>query len=62
MYEMWQIYREAIKLKHIIFEIDDVQWTWSLLLVGMAEELQLGYDYKKMLETDFSVEEYMGRT
>lgn len=44
------------------FKLMMLIWIWTLLLVElMAEELPFipGYDYNKMLQPDFSVEEYM---
>ena len=46
----------------LCFQIDDVTMDMEFVIGrSMAEELPFipGYDYKKMLEPDFSVEEYM---
>ena len=46
----------------LLFQIDDVTMDMEFVIGrSMAEELPFipGYDYKKMLEPDFSVEEYM---
>lgn len=62
IYEMWQIYRNPLTKPYFGFQIDDVIMDMEFVIGrSMAEELPFipGYDYKKMLEPDFSVEEYM---
>lgn len=62
IYEMWQIYRNPLTKPYFGFQIDDVTMDMGFVIGrSMAEELPFipGYDYKKMLEPDFSVEEYM---
>lgn len=62
IYEMWQIYRNPLTKPYFGFQIDDVTMDMDFVIGrSMAEELPFipGYDYKKMLEPDFSVEEYM---
>lgn len=62
IYEMWQIYRNPLTKPYFGFQIDDVTMDMEFVIGrSMAEELPFipGYDYKKMLEPDFSVEEYM---
>ena len=62
IYEMWQIYRNPLTKPYFGFQIDDVTMDMEFIIGrSMAEELPFipGYDYKKMLEPDFSVEEYM---
>lgn len=62
IYEMWQIYRNPLIKPYFGFQIDDVTMDMEFVIGrSMAEELPFipGYDYKKMLEPDFSVEEYM---
>lgn len=62
IYEMWQIYRNPLTKPYFGFQIDDVTMDMSFVIGrSMAEELPFipGYDYRKMLEPDFSVEEYM---
>lgn len=62
IYEMWQIYRNPLTKPYFCFQIDDVTMDMEFVIGrSMAEELPFipGYDYKKMLEPDFSVEEYM---
>lgn len=62
IYEMWQIYRNPLTKPYFGFQIDDVTMDMEFVIGrSMAEELPFipGYDYKKMLESDFSVEEYM---
>ena len=63
IYEMWQIYRNPLTKPYFGFQIDDVTMDMDFVIGrSMAEELPFipGYDYRKMLEPDFSVEEYMG--
>lgn len=62
IYEMWQIYRNPLTKPYFGFQIDDVTMDMDFVVGrSMAEELPFipGYDYRKMLEPDFSVEEYM---
>lgn len=62
IYEMWQIYRNPLTKPYFGFQIDDVTMDMDFVIGrSMAEELPFipGYNYKKMLEPDFSVEEYM---
>lgn len=62
IYEMWQTYRNPLTKPYFGFQIDDVTMDMEFVIGrSMAEELPFipGYDYKKMLEPDFSVEEYM---
>ena len=61
IYEMWQIYRNPLTKPYFGFQIDDVTMDMDFVIGrSMAEELPFipGYDYRKMLEPDFSVEEY----
>lgn len=62
IYEMWNIFKNPLTKPYFGFQIDDVTMDMDYS-VGrtMAEELPFipGYDYNKMLEPDFSVEEYM---
>lgn len=62
IYEMWQIYRNPLTKPYFGFQIDDVTMDMEFVIGrSMAEELPFipGYDYRKMLEPDFSVDEYM---
>lgn len=62
IYEMWQIYRNPLTKPYFGFQIADVTMDMDFVIGrSMAEELPFipGYDYRKMLEPDFSVEEYM---
>ena len=62
IYEMWQIYRNPLTKPYFGFQIDEVTMDMDFVIGrSMAEELPFipGYDYRKMLEPDFSVEEYM---
>lgn len=62
IYEMWQIYRNPLTKPYFGFQIDDLDMEMNFVIGrSMAEELPFipGYDYRKMLEPDFSVEEYM---
>lgn len=62
IYEMWQIYRNPLTKPYFSFQIDDLDMEMDFVIGrSMAEELPFipGYDYRKMLEPDFSVEEYM---
>lgn len=62
IYEMWQIYRNPLTKPYFGFQIDDLDMEMDFVIGrSMAEELPFipGYDYRKMLEPDFLVEEYM---
>lgn len=62
LYTMWNIYRNPSTKKYFGFKIDDVDMDMDFVIGRtMAEELPFipGYDYRKMLEPDFDVEEYM---
>lgn len=62
IYEMWNIYKNPLTKPYFGFQIDDVIMAMDFVIGrSMAEELPFipGYDYRKMLEPDFSVEEYM---
>lgn len=62
IYEMWQIYRNPLTKPYFGFQIDDLDMAMDFVIGrSMAEELPFipGYDYRKMLEPDFSVEKYM---
>lgn len=62
IYEMWQIYRNPLTKPYFGFQIDDLDMEMDFVIGrSMAEELPFipGYDYRKMLEPDFSVEGYM---
>lgn len=62
IYEMWQIYRNPLTKPYFGFQIDDLDMEMDFVIGrSMAEELPFipGYDYRKMLEPDFSIEEYM---
>lgn len=62
IYKMWNIFKNPQTKPYFGFQIDDVEMDMDYS-VGrtMAEELPFipGYDYNKMLQPDFSVEEYM---
>ena len=62
LYEMWKIFSNPSTKKYFGFQIDDVLMDMDYH-VGrtMAEELPFipGYDYRKMLEPDFNVDNYM---
>lgn len=62
IYEMWNIYKNPLTKPYFGFQIDDVIMAMDFVIGrSMAEELPFipGYDYRKMLEPDFSVEKYM---
>lgn len=62
VYQMWDIFRNPSTKEYFGFSIDDVDMSMDFGIGrSMAEELPFipGYDYNKMLEPDFSVEEYM---
>lgn len=62
IYKMWNIFKNPQTKPYFGFQIDDVEMDMDYS-VGrtMAEELPFipGYDYNKMLDPNFSVEEYM---
>lgn len=62
VWQMWDTFRNPKTKKYFGFSIDDVDMSMDFG-VGrtMAEELPFipGYDYNKMLEPDFDVEEYL---
>lgn len=62
VYRMWDLFRNPLTKPFFGFSIDDIDMSMSYEIGrAMAEELPFipGYDYNKMLEPDFSVEEYM---
>ena len=62
VYTIWDILRNPSTKEYFGFQIDDVTMDMDFTIGrSMAEELPFipGYDYSKMLEPDFSVEEYM---
>lgn len=62
LYEMWKIFSNPSTKKYFGFQIDDVLMDMDYHVGrNMAEELPFipGYDYRKMLEPDFDVNEYM---
>lgn len=62
VYHMWDIFRNPSTKKFFGFQINDVDMSMDFEIGrSMAEELPFipGYDYRKMLEPDFSVEDYM---
>ena len=62
VFHMWDTFRNPQTKKYFGFQIDDVDMSMDFEIGRtMAEELPFipGYDYRKMLEPDFSVEEYM---
>nr|UVX58643.1 MAG: DNA polymerase family A [Bacteriophage sp.] len=62
IYKMWDIYRNPLTKPFFGFQINDLTMEMDFVIGrSMAEELPFipGYDYRKMLEPDFSVEEYM---
>lgn len=62
VYHMWDIFRNPDTKKYFGFRIDDVDMSMDFEIGRtMAEELKFipNYDYRKMLEPGFSVEEYM---
>ena len=59
---MWDIFRNPKTKEYFGFSIDDVDMSMDFEIGRtMAEELPFipGYDYQKLLQPDFSVEEYM---
>lgn len=62
VYTIWNILRNPSTKKYFGFQVDDVDMDMDFTIGrSMAEELPFipGYDYNKMLQSDFSVEEYM---
>ena len=62
VYQMWDIFRNPSTKEYFGFSIDDVDMSMDFGIGrSMAEELPFipGYDYSKMLDPNFSVEEYM---
>lgn len=62
IYHMWQTFKNPSTKKYFGFQIDDVEMSMDFSIGRtMAEELPFipGYDYNKLLQPDFSVEEYM---
>lgn len=62
VYTLWDILRNPSTKKYFGFQISDVDMSMDFTIGrSMAEELPFipGYDYKKLLEPDFSTEEYM---
>ena len=59
---MWEIFRDPDTKPYFGFHVDDVTMDMDYTIGRtMAEELPFipGYDYNKMIQPDFSVEEYM---
>ena len=59
---MWDIFRNPSTKKYFGFQINDVDMSMDYEIGrSMAEELPFIplYDYRKMLEPDFNVDEYM---
>lgn len=62
VFKIWDILRNPSTKKYFGFQVDDVDMSMGFSIGrSMAEELPFipGYDYRKMLQPDFSVEEYM---
>lgn len=62
VYQMWDIFRNPSTKEFFGFSIDDVDMSMDFGIGrSMAEELPFipGYDYSKMLDPNFSVDEYM---
>lgn len=62
VYTIWNILRNPSTKKYFGFQVDDVTLSMDFTIGrSMAEELPFmpGYDYTRMLKSDFSVEEYM---
>lgn len=62
VWHMWDTFRNPQTKKYFGFQIDDVDMSMDFEIGRtMAEELPFipGYDYRKLLEPDFSVEAYM---
>ena len=62
VWKMWDIFRNPKTQEYFGFQISDVDMSMDFEIGrSMAEELPFipGYDYNKMLEPDFSVDDYM---
>ena len=62
VFKIWDILRNPSTKRYFGFQVDDVDMSMDFSIGrSMAEELPFipGYDYRKMLQPDFSVEEYM---
>lgn len=62
VHKIWDTCRNPSTKKYFGFQIDDVDMDMDFTIGrSMAEELPFipGYDYRKMLEPDFNVDEYM---
>ena len=62
IWKMWDTFRNPQTKKYFGFQIDDVDMSMDFEIGrNMGEELPFipGYDYNKMLDPNFSVEEYM---
>lgn len=62
VHAIWDILRNPSTKKYFGFQVNDVDMDMDFTIGrSMAEELPFipGYDYNKMLEPDFSVEDYM---
>ena len=62
IYKMWDLFRNPMTKPYFGFKIDTLNMSMDFSIGRtMAEELPFipGYDYRKMLEPDFSVEEYI---
>lgn len=62
VHSIWDILRNPSTKRYFGFQVNDVDLSMDFTIGrSMAEELPFipGYDYKKMLEPDFSVDEYM---
>ena len=61
IYKMWETFRNPSTKKYFGFQIDDVAMSMEFEIGrSMAEELPFipGYDYSKLLDPNFSVDEY----
>lgn len=62
VYEIWETCRNPNTKEYFNFQIDDVSMSMDFVIGrSMAEELPFipGYDYRKMLEPDFNLDEYL---
>lgn len=62
VYEIWETCRNPNTKEYFNFQIDDVSMSMDFVIGrSMAEELPFipGYDYRKMLESDFNPDEYL---
>ena len=62
VHSIWETLRNPSTKKYFGFQVDDVAMSMDFTIGrSMAEELPFipGYDYNKLLEPDFDVEEYM---